>query len=92
MSDPYECPPPNLPQNGCSAGISWFWNKFLGGPPSWEYCCDEHDLAYGEGITATDRRLADKRLLQCLSKYCNLQAYIFYGCLRLFGWIWFYLK
>ena len=90
--DLYACPAPNLTCNGCSFGISWFYRTFLGRPPVWECFCDVHDYAYGSGITAKDRLKADRQLRKCIQAYAPIKATIFYVGLRLFGWIWFYIK
>jgi hypothetical protein len=53
--------------NGCSGGVSKAWRIVTGKRPPFEWCCDEHDLAYDEGGTSADRRLADKRLRECVA-------------------------
>lgn len=72
--------------NGCSGGVSWFYRIILGSPPCWEYCCDEHDLAYDEGGTAKDRSLADRRLRDCLGMAgYPVRGWIYWVAVRLFG-------
>lgn len=77
------------PTDGCSAGVSKIWKLLFGNPPSWEYCCDLHDVEYWEGITFKDRLLADKRLFSCLYPHGKLRATIYFIVLRTFGWIYF---
>lgn len=54
--------------DGCSGGLSSFYKKMFGKDISCRYCCDEHDVAYYEGGSGPDRRLADKRLQQCAAR------------------------
>lgn len=77
------------PSDGCSAGVSQFWKKITGSPPDWEYCCDEHDVAYWEGLTYSARKLADKHFYQCLRTHNRFRALVYYICLRTCGWLWF---
>lgn len=43
--------------NGCT-GVPW--------TTSFEWCCDEHDLAYEEAESFKDKVIADWRLRQCI--------------------------
>lgn len=79
--------------NGCSCGVSWLWRVFTGAPPSFEYCCDEHDLFYDQGGSGADRLFADRLFLACM--LADLQTRgkgpalgrLFYRGVRAFGWI-----
>lgn len=72
--------------NGCSGGVSWFYRVFLGAPPRWEYCCDEHDFAYEEGGAPADRALADRRLRSCIYEAgYPVRAWLYWGAVRVFG-------
>lgn len=71
--------------NGCSGGLSWAYNRLLGKDISCRYCCDEHDLAYHEGGSEADRKLADKRLRDCAARAGNFEGWR--GPLRR-GWRW----
>jgi len=48
--------------DGCSGGMSWFWNNILKRETPWRHACVVHDLQYWLGGTADDRLNADKRL------------------------------
>ena len=82
----------NAAMDGCSGGVTWFYRTFLGRDIGCRYCCDEHDLAYEEGGSATDRRLADKRFRICVKESGrSVRAWIFWGAVRLFAapfWNW----
>lgn len=54
--------------NGCSGGLSRFYKKFFDKDISCRYCCDEHDMAYYEGGSSADRKLADRRLQKCAAQ------------------------
>jgi hypothetical protein len=53
--------------DGCSGLMSWTWWTIAGHGPPWEGCCNTHDDAYGPGGTAAQRRLADRRLRDCVA-------------------------
>lgn len=84
-----ETPPNNFLEeevNGCLGGISSFYNNILGFPPEWEWCCDEHDVAYNEGGSSDDRALADKRLRNCISgSGHNIRAWVYWAAVRIFA-------
>lgn len=72
--------------NGCSGGQSWFWKMLVGKGPWWEYCCDEHDLAYEQGGPAEWRLWADTNLKNCMIRAgAPVHAHIYYIAVRLFG-------
>lgn len=73
--------------DGCSGGVTWFYNRFLGRDIGCRYCCDEHDLAYEEGGGRVDRALADRRFRQCIRESGRpVRAVLFWLAVRLFGW------
>ena len=86
--------------NGCGAcGGFWSWFK----PPHYKFFeeeCNKHDIAYNEGITSLDRKIADLTLLRNMRvkvnsyfvnrKYISRQwylilCYMYYLGLRLGG-------
>lgn len=85
--------------DGCSGGLSRFHNLLFGKDIACVYCCDEHDLAYYEGGSGQDRKLADIRLRQCVcasGEFGGLTAplrrawrvclgWVMYLAVRLFG-------
>lgn len=85
--------------DGCSGKLSWLHKKLFGREIACTYCCDEHDLAYYEGGTAQDRKLADIRLRLCVQTAGNFSgwrgpprrvwrfclAWVMYGAVRAFG-------
>jgi hypothetical protein len=74
--------------DGCSGGISKAWKLATGTAPLFEWCCDEHDLAYDEGGTAADRRRADLRLRECAAGHgCPRLAWLMWVAVRLCGWM-----
>lgn len=76
-------------QDGCSGGVTWFYKKFLGRDIRFRYCCDEHDVAYYEGGSSKDRRIADKRFRQCIAERGHtVKSWIFYSAVRAFGWLY----
>ena len=79
--------------NGCSGGVGWFYKNILRRTVPILYCCDEHDVAYGEGITAKDKVIADKRFYACInSSKRPIKAKLFYLAVRLFGFYSYYFK
>ena len=74
--------------DGCSGGVSWFYRKFLRREVSFLYCCDEHDLAYEEGGSKDDRRLADRRFRECMKESGRpFKAWLFWVFVRAGGWL-----
>lgn len=72
--------------DGCSGGPSLFWRTLVGKGPAWEYCCDEHDLAYEQGGDSATRKWADGILRDCMLRAgYPLRAWIYYCAVRLFG-------
>ncbi len=72
--------------NGCSGGVSWLHKRLFGRDVACVYCCDEHDLAYYEGGTAEDRRLADQRLRECVIEAgFPVPAWLMWAAVRVFG-------
>lgn len=72
--------------DGCSGGVTWFYNRFMGRDIGCRYCCDEHDVAYHEGGSWADRRLADRRFRQCVyDSGRKIRAWIFWAFVRLRG-------
>ena len=73
--------------NGCSGGVSLLYRRLLRRDAPFEYCCDEHDLAYEEGGGVLDRRKADRRFRDCLLDSGRpVRAWLFWGAVRLCGW------
>ena len=67
---------PAFKPNGCS-----FW-------PDMDYggCCDTHDMAYFEGGTAEERKIADIELMRCVAARGRpVVAFIMYCGVRTFG-------
>lgn len=54
--------------DGCSGGMSWFWKTFFRKLPPWEKCCIAHDKAYWRGGTKEQRKKADRKLQECVTK------------------------
>ena len=82
MSDEKPCPH----ADGCSGGVSWFYRHILRSPARWEYCCDEHDVAYSEGGTSADRALADRRPQECIADAgYPVRAWMYWAAVRVFG-------
>lgn len=74
--------------DGCSGGISRIWRLAAGKRPTFEWCCDEHDLAYDEGGGPEDRRLADQRFRDCVAESGHpWAARGMWAFVRLFGWM-----
>lgn len=48
--------------DGCSGGMSWFWETFFNKLPPWEDLCIKHDREYWHGGYAEQRYLADVTL------------------------------
>ena len=85
--------------NGCSGGLSWLHKKLFGRAIACTYCCDEHDVAYEEGSTEKDRKIADTRLRLCTQTAGSFKgwrgpfrrvwrfilSWILYAAVRLFG-------
>lgn len=72
---------------GCSGGVTWLYQRFLGRDIGCRYCCDEHDLAYDEGGTAADRALADYRFWVCVRESGRaVRAWLFWLAVRVGGW------
>ena len=86
--------------DGCSGGMSVAWRSLFGSAPPWESCCDEHDQAYAEGGTKEQRRIADCRLLQCVTKNGHpIWAFLMWCAVRVGGhpmlptpWRWGFKK
>lgn len=73
--------------DGCSGGVSWIYRRFLRRDTPFEYCCDEHDLAYEEGGARRDRRIADRRFRGCMiDSGRKVRAWLFWAAVRLLGW------
>ena len=76
-------------QDGCSGGLSKVHRLLFGKDVAFVYCCNEHDLAYEEGGTERDRRLADKRLRRCIADsgrwWRRIVAWVVWFAVRLFG-------
>ena len=73
--------------DGCSGPVSFFYEKILRRPFKLEYCCDEHDLAYDEGVTAKDKFVADYRFFICLWEAGGrTKAILFFLAVTIFGW------
>lgn len=71
--------------DGCSGLMSWTWRTFLGRPPIWESCCDEHDAEYEEGGCKLRRRWSDLKLRSCVAKKSIEWAKIMYRAVRAGG-------
>lgn len=72
--------------DGCSAGMSDRWKLLTGSGPPWEGCCDAHDKRYNKGGSRRQRRMADKKLRQCVSKEgYPVVAFIMWSAVRTFG-------
>lgn len=85
--------------DGCSGGLSWLHIKLFGREIACTYCCNEHDVAYYEGGSPEDRKLADNRLRLCVQqagKFTGWRgpfrriwrftlSWIMYAAVRLFG-------
>lgn len=72
--------------NGCSGGVTWFYNRFMSRDIGCRYCCDEHDVAYHEGGSWADRRLADRRFRECMIDSGRpVRAWLFWAAVRLFA-------
>lgn len=80
--------------DGCSGGVTWFYKTFFKRDIGCRFCCDEHDVAYYEGGTEKDRRIADKRFRECVwESKRHIWAWVFWAFARLFGWaFWKYPK
>lgn len=73
--------------DGCSGGVSRLWRLVTGNRPPFEWCCDEHDLAYDEGGNPDDRRLADRRLRECVAMSGHpVVAWIMWIGVRIGSW------
>jgi len=75
--------------NGCGAagGISRLWRWLTGGPPPWEACCNEHDLAYEQGGPAAWRAWADALLRDCMIRRgWPVRAWAYWLVVRALGW------
>jgi len=79
-------------RNGCTLALDWLPGIGDMGP-----CCEEHDLAYAEGI---DRLEADQRFRDCIRMMGNKsswwrKALVYaiaearYRTVRAFGWIFY---
>lgn len=88
--------------DGCSGGMSWFWQTFI--KPitrqdlPWRGCCVEHDWAYWKGGSSEERRQADLKLAACVAVngYPFIAALMYYA-VRMggapywpFPWRWAY--
>ena len=78
----------------CSGRLSYIHKKLLGKHLSFNFCCEEHDFAYGEGGTKADRKLADIRFRRCIQTYSKsrlkrawlwLAGWVIYATVRIFG-------
>lgn len=80
--------PKNAP-NGCSGGVSWFYNKILNRQVPWCKCCYDHDIEY---IYHTMTRLdSDRKFRDCvIAEGRPIRAWIMYVIIRAFGWAWYY--
>ena len=78
-------PPREFTTDGCSGGMSWFWQTFIKpltkADIPWRQCCVIHDRAYWMGGSWTERRAADRHLRQCVGR----QGYPLMGWLMYFG-------
>lgn len=55
--------------NGCSGMVSWFYAKIMGRTPSFESCCDIHDIAYYDGGFLLYHKVrADYTFYQCMKE------------------------
>ena len=56
---------------------------------SFKACCVEHEYYYRnpQELTGVSRSEADCRLRKCIAKKCGSVAWIYWGAVRLFGWI-----
>lgn len=72
--------------DGCSGGMSKAWQLVLRRPPPWEGCCDDHDFLYAAGGPRYLRRIADRRLRDCVKDagYPGWAWAMFYA-VRFFG-------
>ena len=76
-----------LGSDGCSGPVEWFYRKILHRSFPRTFCCDEHDLAYDEGVTWRDKCLADWRFFRCIwDDKAYFQALLFYSAVTIFGW------
>lgn len=74
--------------NGCGGDgeISKLYRWLIGKPPSWEYCCDKHDLAYEQGGPEEWRAWADGMLRDCMKSNGHpIRAYLYWLAVRLMG-------
>ena len=75
--------------DGCSGLQSWLWRQFTGKGPPWEYCCNEHDLAYIEAGPIEWRKFYDLKLKECMTDLgYPTWAKIYYVFVRTLGWAW----
>lgn len=75
-----------------SDGCSMFLDKSLINEEDWCLCCYEHDIAYWQGGTEEERRMADERLRDCVLKRTGNEdlADIMYEAVRFGGSPYFY--
>ena len=72
--------------DGCSGQQSKLWKMITGSGPAWEYCCDEHDLAYNQGGPLEWRAWADANLRKCMTRDGHpIDAWIYWIAVRLLG-------
>ena len=72
--------------DGCSAGMTKFWQTFFHKNPPWEGCCEAHDLAYWVGGPKEKRLAADTALRKCVSATGHpIWAFFIFWAVRVFG-------
>jgi hypothetical protein len=65
---------PRRHSDGCSGGMSSIYAKlkFLhpkyGKTLAWQHCCETHDRAYYKGGSQEEKKMADKKLRDCVSE------------------------
>ena len=94
-------PPREFTTDGCSGGMSWFWQTcikpFTKTDIPWRECCVVHDRAYWMGGTWRNRRTADRQLRKCVGRAYPTIGWLMYFGVRMGGspfwpvsWRWGY--
>lgn len=76
--------------NGCGITglLSIVWKWCSGHLPPFESCCDEHDLAYEQIESESDRAWADAHFQRCVeAKGYKLPSYVMFILVRYVGWL-----
>ena len=69
----------DVSSDGCSGAPDFGFTK----------CCVEHDYYYRnpQELTGVSRQEADRRLRKCISDKAGAISWVYWGAVRLFGWI-----